>query len=286
MRNEARSFFAAASASGSLFIEPFFLRKSYGKKWQRHAESTMSSAELVIVYDVEACSVSENAAWEIQRAKELKKKIVNISREDINSKNYAELVSAYEFSMEFENCFERMGEDKENLMEMYKIMVNSSESLIQRRQITNGFFITTIGAIIGAVGFVLKEKIVSDNGVLLLLLPVFSGLLMCRSWGNLLENYGKLNAGKFKVINRIEKELPARIFSAEWVALGKGLRKNKYRSFTTTEKNVPNLFALLLAAIMALIVFSVNWKVLMGDLCLALAPVLGVLRFGGVCLGV
>ena len=50
---------------------------------------------------------------------------------------------------------------------------------------------------------------------------------MCRSWKNLIDNYGKLNTGKFKVIQKLERSLDARIFTAEWVALGKGIRKKK-----------------------------------------------------------
>lgn len=139
-------------------------------------------------------------------------------------------------------------------------MVTSSEQLIQRRQITNGFFITVIGAIVGASGLIVKEKVLTDSTVLFLLFPLLIGLLMCRSWANLISNYGKLNAGKFQVIHQLEQRLDAQIFAAEWVALGKGVRKEKYESFTSTEQNVPRLFSYLLWAAMILTLMIADWQ--------------------------
>jgi hypothetical protein len=259
MRREAQTFLTSLQQNG-LFIESFFLKKSYGRKWRQQAESNIYSSEIVIIYDAEACATSTNTQWEIDRAKELGKPVVSLSRADIDEKNVGALQSAYDFNTEFDDCFTDKKAKTEQLLELYKIMVESSEKLIQRRQITNGFFITIIGAIIGAAGFAVKEKIITDSTALVLVLPTLIGLLMCRSWGNLIENYGKLNAGKFKVIHKIESQLDAKIFAAEWVALGKGVRKEKYQSFTTTEKNVPRYFSYLLWLVLIFTLFSANWE--------------------------
>lgn len=259
MRREAQAFLSNLQQNG-IFIEPFFLKKSYGSKWKQQAESNIYSSEIVIIYDAEACADSTNTQWEIDRAKELGKPVVSLSRVDISQKNIGTLRSAYDFNSEFDDCFTDKKAKTEQLLELYKIMVASSEQLIQRRQITNGFFITIIGAIIGATGFAVKEKIITDSTALVLVLPTLIGLLMCRSWGNLIENYGKLNTGKFKVIHKIERQLDAQIFAAEWVALGKGMRKEKYQSFTTTEKNVPRYFSYLLWFVLVFTLFSANWE--------------------------
>ena len=50
--------------------------------------------------------------------------------------------------------------------------------------------------------------------------------------------------------------MSCQIFSAEWIALGKGVRKEKYRSFTDTEKRVPLLFGLLLLVVALVIGFE------------------------------
>lgn len=257
MRREALAFLSSFRQHG-MFIEPIYLKKSYGVKWKQQAESKLYSSEIVIVYDTEACDESANTQWEIKHAELLGKVVVSISRSDIQNRDLGRLRSAYDFNSEFDECFTKKGR-AEQILELYKIMVATSEQLIQRRQITNGFFITTIGAVIGATGFAIKEKIITDSTTLVLALPVLIGLLMCRSWGNLIDNYGKLNAGKFKVIHKLESQLDARIFAAEWVALGKGVRKEKYQSFTTTEKNVPRLFSYLLWSILVFVLFSANW---------------------------
>jgi hypothetical protein len=268
MRTEAKAFLSSLRSTNGIYVDLAILKKSYGSKWQQQAESMMQSSEIVIVYDSEACSESENTTWEIDRATELEKDVVVLSRDDIVLRSVGELQSHYEFSNEFDDCFSSQAEDSKQLLELYKIMVTSSEQLIQRRQITNGFFITVIGAIIGASGLLVKE-VLTNSTILVLVFPILIGLLMCRSWKNLIENYGKLNAGKFQVIHRIERSFEAQVFAAEWVALGKGARKEKYQSFTTTEQNVPDLFSYLLWAALLLTVLGADWEPLMGYLEIA-----------------
>ena len=257
--NEAKEFLFSLRHSDGIYIDVVFLKKSFGSKWEQQAESKIQSCEVVIVYDIESCNESENTLWEVERAKELGKPVIGLTKNDISEKNIGDILSAYEFSSEFEECFNEP-QNTSQLLELYKIMVDSSEQLIQRRQITNGFFITIIGFIVGAIGFVIKEKILIDSGILVLIFPIVIGLLMCRSWKNLIENYGKLNTGKFKVIHRIENTLDAKIFAAEWVALGKGFRKEKYQSFTSTEQNVPKLFSYLLWIAMVMTLLIADWE--------------------------
>lgn len=260
MRTEAKRFLASLENSDGLFIEPLVLKKSYGKDWQKKAEDKLISAEIVVIYDSEACEVSENTKWEVDLAEQLGKTIVSLSREDISARNVADLRAAYEFNTEFEDCFVGEPKSPDQVLELYKIMVTSSEQLIQRRQITNGFFITVIGAIVGASGIVVKEGVLSESTILVLAFPLIIGLLMCRSWKNLIDNYGKLNAGKFKVIHQLEHSLDAKIFAAEWVALGKGIREKKYRSFTNTEQIVPTLFSYLLWTALVLTFVLADWE--------------------------
>lgn len=260
LRQEARAFFNSMRNTDGIFVELSVLKKSFGSKWKQQAESKMASSEVVIVYDLEACGESENTVWEIERAKELGKPVLTLSRCDIEAGNVTEIQSAYSFSSEFEECFEDEAQDADQILELYKIMVTSSEQLIQRRQITNGFFITVIGAIVGASGLIVKEKVLTDSTVLFLLFLLLIGLLMCRSWANLISNYGKLNVEKFQVIHQLEQRLDAQIFAAEWVALGKGVRKEKYESFTSTEQNVPRLFSYLLWAAMILTLMIADWQ--------------------------
>lgn len=51
--------------------------------------------------------------------------------------------------------------------------------------------------------------------------------------------------------------LPVSIFSAEWIALGEGKDKNKYKSFTQSEKRVPCLFLIsYIILVIAIIIYK------------------------------
>ena len=84
-------------------------------------------------------------------------------------------------------------------------MIESSESLIQRRQKTNAFFITAIGSLLAIAGLLVKTGSISSDSVEVLYGFSVVGLLLCNSWRNLIDNYGKLNKAKFDVILRLEK---------------------------------------------------------------------------------
>ena len=154
------------------------------------------------------------------------------------------LKSLYNLEDEFERCFSSNNED---FLELYKIMVKSSENLVHRRQKVNTFFITIIGSLLSIASFLLKT-IAIDSELFRVILYSFSlvGMFLCVSWYNLIDNYGKLNKAKFDVILKLEKKFGARIYLAEWVALGKGMNPKKYKSFTSTEKNIPICFLTLI----------------------------------------
>ena len=258
MRREAKAFFKRFAASHHLSISPVFLRKSTGDRWRRSAVKALKRAELAIVYDAEACKQSSNTQWEVAKAKDLSKPVINLSRQDIESSNVRKLLSVYDFDDEFKGCFADKGVDKDQLLDIYKIIVASSEDLINRRQTMNRFFITLLGVIAAACGFVARMDIGLEGFRLVLAFPIIFGLMLCWSWHNLIANYGKLNVGKFRVIHKLEEQLGVKAYTAEWIALGKGLRKEKYQSFTATEQNVPWLVAALLVVILVVLIIN-DW---------------------------
>ncbi|MFA6979313.1 MAG: hypothetical protein WC209_08330 [Ignavibacteriaceae bacterium] len=240
----------------SIEFHPIFLDSYGGSEWKQKAEKAISQAEATIVFNPISCSESDNAKWEIEKAKEAKREIIEL---DINSNDETtilKLKSIYELKEEFGNCFS--SESKDDL-ELYKLMIESSESLIQRRQKTSAFFITVIGSLLAIAGLLVKTGTINPNSIGILYGFSVVGLLLCNSWRNLIDNYGKLNKAKFDVILRLEKNLGSQIYSAEWIALGKGLRPKKYKSFTATEKNVPLFFGLLIIVLTLIAAVSQIW---------------------------
>lgn len=233
----------------SIKLHPIFLDSSGDKHWREKAKNAIYQAEAVIIFNPEVCKESDNAKWEIEKAKEAKKEIIELYYNNENKESIIQILSIYNLINEFENCFS----SKSDVFELYKMMVESSEKLIERRQKTNVFFITVIGSLLAIASLLAKTGTLNDKSQIILYGFSAVGLLLCNSWRNLIDNYGKLNKAKFDVILRLEKVLSAQIYQAEWIALGSGMRPQKYKSFTSTEKNVPLYFGILIVAVTIII---------------------------------
>jgi hypothetical protein len=254
-RKQAKQKLKQIAKDLSLELQPIFLDSSGGEQWKESALNAIAEAEAVVVFNRESCEESDNAKWEIEKANEAGKELVNISSNGDDAVSSDRLKSLYDLNDEFETYF---SSDSKDYFDLYKLMLESSESLIQRRQKTNAFFITVIGSLLAIAGLLAKTGAINSGSFGILYGFSVVGLLLCNSWRNLIDNYGKLNKAKFDVILRLEKELGAQIYSAEWVALGKGMRPKKYKSFTSTEKNVPLYFGLL---IVALTLIAIGWQI-------------------------
>jgi hypothetical protein len=125
-------------------------------------------------------------------------------------------------------------------LDLYKIMVASSESLVGRRQAVNTFFLTVNGALLTAYGLIVQSSGNTTLGAWGIFVLAIAGVLLCAAWRSLITSFGQLNRGKFRVINTIERYFSAAIYAAEWEALGRGLDPDIYRSFTSREIWVPN----------------------------------------------
>ena len=76
-------------------------------------------------------------------------------------------------------------------------------------------------------------------------------MLVAYTWRRMVSSFRQLNAGKFAVIEQLERYLPAAMFRAEWTALGEGRDKRKYVPFTATEGRLTVGFGLAYLALVA-----------------------------------
>ena len=142
-------------------------------------------------------------------------------------------------------------------LDLYKIMVESSEALVGRRQGVNTFFLTMNGVLLTASGIIVQTSGGDRLGGVGVAVLAVSGAILCAAWRSLITSFGQLNRGKFQVINAIERYLKAAIYAAEWEALGRGEDPNIYRSFTSREIWVPNaLLVLYILATVAAVLFA------------------------------
>jgi len=131
------------------------------------------------------------------------------------------------------------------LLEQYKLFVGTSEALVSRRQQVNTFFLSVNSIILAATGLLIREKTANSIAGPALIVLGMSGMVLCFAWRRMILSLGQLNRGKFDVIHALEYRLPARIFAAEWVALGRGKDPSKYKPFTQTESLIPWIFGVL-----------------------------------------
>lgn len=145
-------------------------------------------------------------------------------------------------------------------LDLYKIMVQSSEGLVGRRQGVNTFFLTMNGALLTGSGIVIQNSGANTVGALGIAVLSLAGLILCGAWHSLIISFGQLNRGKFQVINAIERHLKAAIYAAEWEALERGENPKIYRSFTSREIWVPNaLFVLHTVSLCTAIAVYFGW---------------------------
>ncbi len=142
----------------------------------------------------------------------------------------------------------------EHFLEQYKLFVESTDRISNRRLSANSFFLTINTVIVGLVGYVnLGDK---EIGNLFFLISI-AGIILNFTWYRMIRSYYSLNSGKFKVIHEIEKNLPLALFYAEWKVVGNGKDSKKHLPFTKVEKNIPWVF---LVIHLLVFIYSTPWN--------------------------
>ena len=129
---------------------------------------------------------------------------------------------------------------QEHLLEQYKVYVEMADNVSERRDRSNAFYLTLLSGLLVVVSAIvtiwgtnsfLASTMVAGIGLV--------GVLLCVVWFFNIRSYGQLNSGKFKVIHRMEQELPFACHDNEWEVLGRGKDRRLYWPFTQVEKWVP-----------------------------------------------
>ncbi len=127
--------------------------------------------------------------------------------------------------------------------EQYKMYIESTERISDRRQNANNFFLTINTVLISAFGLSFQLKVLENLNWIKMILALL-GLVICVIFWFLLRAYKQLNSGKFKVIHEIEQNLPLGLYDYEWELLEKGKNKKIYYPFSHIELLIPWVFGL------------------------------------------
>ena len=182
--------------------------------------------------------------------------LLNLNKYQIYEKEEAFDVLIGEAEWSIENDVINKKFDKEKLgeegyygllFEEYRLMVDTSEKLMERRQNISNLYTTLCSALVAVIG----ASFAFENWLVTAYIGIVAGIVfifLSSNWRACLKAYDKNNAGKFAVINAIEKILPADLFNCEY----RYNTKNGIRSYSSREKILPIIFVIFGAVLLCM----------------------------------
>ena len=150
------------------------------------------------------------------------------------------------------------GSLKADLMEQYKLYVQSAENVSARRVASSRYLLTLNVALVALYGL---QSANFGQTYWTLLVPVL-GIPVSLLWHQIIKSHRDLNAVKFDIIHELEKHLPAALFQHEWQLAGEG-KGGSYNPVTYIERWIPIAFVALHLAATVLTVLTIvgltNW---------------------------
>ncbi len=119
-----------------------------------------------------------------------------------------------------------------DLLEQYKLYVQSTENVSARRVASNRYLLTVNAALVTLYGL---QSANFGQGYWTLLIPVI-GIPVSLLWFLIIKSYADLNHIKFVVIHEFEQHLPAAMYRYEWIDLAEEGQDTTYRAVTKIER--------------------------------------------------
>ena len=142
-------------------------------------------------------------------------------------------------------------EEKQELLEIYKLHANLADSVSRQRGRTNRFYLLLMSGLSALFSALLHPQAAAAQPALPLEM-VFGllGMFLAVAWYIHIRSYRQLNTGKFKVLQELEEKLAYPFFRREWELLGEGENKKEYWKLTVVETLVPTVFFVVSAALL------------------------------------
>ena len=139
-----------------------------------------------------------------------------------------------------------------DLLEQYKLYVQSAENVSSRRIASSRYLLTLNVALVALYGF---QSANFGQTYWTLLVPVL-GIPVSILWHQIIKSHRDLNTVKFELIHELEQYLPAALFGYEWQLAGQGKGK-PYNPVTHIERWIPIAFVALHSAVTILTALSI-----------------------------
>lgn len=254
--------------------------KNGGVLWKLEAIQLLKKSQMVLFIVGKDSHKSKNIDWELKKAIKYHKLVLYHKLDDKNKLNkclvgkdpfskreiiLAENAATVEAIVDrlrryennqyaiFNNEIQKI--NRTELLEQYKVFLETSESLIARRQTVNSFYVSANTALITIMGALIAVLNGTNERIIMFILISLVGIILSLSWNRILNSYGILNGSKMRVISMIERELPAALYDTEWNVMSDKLNSRKYISFTDSEKKAPKAFIALYILLILIAVF-------------------------------
>ena len=142
---------------------------------------------------------------------------------------------------------------RSDLLEQYKLYVQSAENVSSRRVASSRYLLTLSAAIVALYGL---QSASFGETHLTFLIPLI-GIPVSILWFLIIKSHANLNSVKFEIIHELEQHLPAAVYKYEWKLAEEG-RGKSYRAVTTIEQWIPVLFGALHAILAVVTILEVN----------------------------
>lgn len=221
----------------------------HSDNWQKRVEQKMQECDFVMFLLGADTFESDQIKWEYAKAKELNKQIIGFKLNNVSEQSIL-FCQGFQVFDKTEHCFKFLlktyDDDRKLKLDQYKIMVSSTEKVTENRMKVNNLFFTITSSIL-SVGFVLGKTFgFTIKAMLGMLTLTILSLIVSYFWEKLITSYALLNKGKFKVIDKIEKQLRTNMFEDEWKLLTQEI---KYEPNSKTETTIIESFRLFIYVI-------------------------------------
>ena len=150
-----------------------------------------------------------------------------------------------------------------NLLEQWKTANEMAANISAQRNNMNNFYISLMSMLVG--GILISDKYIQAttgkiSQTILYVFVLLVGTFCCINWIKLINNYKKLNASKFKVINKMERQLPANVMTCEWASVEKEAGNKRKSSFSDKEISIARLFTVVMIVFPIVLLIKTWWE--------------------------
>ena len=138
-----------------------------------------------------------------------------------------------------------MNDEKQELLEIYKLHADLADRVSQRREGANRLYVSLL---VGLVLFAAAILRFGTDGLSVDTVLFWTGVLgsiLAVSWYIVIRSYRQLNTGKFNALQDMERQLAYPFFTKEWELLGEGKKLSRYWRLTVVETALPLVLFLL-----------------------------------------